>query len=422
MRTCTVLILVLSLTIVSLDKALCQTPADKGQDIEKVVVGTNEVVLDAVVKDKKGHAVKDLTAADFEVSEDGVPQEVRSFRLVTREPAPLNEPNELSNAKPGGNAANNQPENTKTPDAARPASSLKGPIHFGALALVYDRLSPNARSIARQASLSYIDGMRRDDFVGVFGIDLSLRVLHRFTNDENKIRAAIEKALSHSSSTYASATDQISDLQDQQGGLQNQLDTGIQGASAGNDPSATVGAAAAQQQFNAMTLNIAQGFERMEHNQKGAATIEGLLAIIDGMKNLPGRKAMIFFSEGITLPTNVMSHFRSVISNANRANVSIYAVDAAGLRAESSDSQAGKAMTRLGQARARTAGSNSDPFGSMMQDLERNEDLMRSNPDSALGDLASETGGALIANTNEPGPRLRQVDEDLHSYYILTYT
>ena len=47
---------------------------------------------------------------------------------------------------------------------------------------------------------------------------------------------------------------------------------------------------------------------------------------------------------------------------------------------------------------------------------------MRSNPESALGDLARETGGALIANTNNPGPRLRQVDEDLHSYYILTYT
>jgi len=424
MRTCIVLILVFSLTSVSLTKAICQRPADKEQDIEKVVVGTNEVVLDAVVKDKKGRAIKDLTAADFQISEDGVPQEVRSFRLITRESAPAierNEDNSPGNAQPGGKAKNNQPENT-TPDSSRAATSPKSPIHFGALALVYDRLSPNARSIARQASLSYIEGMRPDDFVGVFGIDLSLRVLNRFTNDENKIRAAIEKALGHSSSTYASATDQISDLQDQQGGLQNQLDTGIQGAGAGNDPSATVGAAAAQQQFNAMTLNIAQGFERMEHDQKGTATIEGLLAIIDGMKKLPGRKAMIFFSEGITLPTNVMSHFRSVISNANRANVSIYAVDAAGLRAESSDSQAGKAMTRLGQARARTAGSNSDPFGSMMQDLERNEDLMRSNPDSALGDLANETGGALISNTNDPGPKLRQVDDDLHSYYLLTYT
>ncbi len=425
MRLFIILIVVCSLTIVSLDKAICQKPAAQEQDIEKVVVGTNEVVLDAVVKDKKGHAVRDLTASDFQISEDGVPQEVRSFRLVTREPGPAKEPNadtQVSNPKPGDDAKSTQADTMKTPDSLRPTTPLKRPIHFGALALVYDRLSPNARSIARQASLSYVAGIRRDDFVGVFGIDLSLHVLQRFTNDENKIKAAVERGLSHSSSTYESATDQISDLQDQQAGLQSQVDTGTQGAGAGNDPSAAVGAAAAQQQFNSMTLNIAQGFERMEHNQQGNATIDGLLAIIDGMKNLPGRKAMIFFSEGITLPTNVMTHFRSVISNANRANVSIYAVDAAGLRAESSDTQAGKAMTRLGQARARTAGSNSDPFGSMMQDLERNEDLMRSNPDSALGDLASETGGALIANTNDPGPKLRQVDEDLHSYYILTYT
>lgn len=422
MKTCVVLILVFSLTFVSLDRALCQTPADKEQDTDKVTVGTNEVVLDAVVKDKKGHAVKDLTAADFEILEDGVPQEVKSFRLVTREPAAVN--GSSAETKPGDAkaSANNNGGSAKPPDSARTAAPRSNPIHFGAMALVYDRLSPNARSIARQASLSYVDGMRRDDFIGVFGIDLSLRVLQRFTNDETKIKAAVEKGLSHSSSNYASATDQISDLQDQQAGLAGQLATSTQGAGEGNDPSGVVGPAAAQQQFNQMTLNIAQGFERMEHGQQGNATIDGLLAIIDGMKKLPGRKAMIFFSEGITLPTNVMSHFRSVISNANRANVSIYAVDAAGLRAVSSDSSAGNSMTKLGQARARTAGSSADPFGSMMQDLERNEELMRSNPDSALGDLASETGGVLIMNTNDPGPKLRQVSEDLHSYYILTYS
>lgn len=424
-RTCIVLVLVFSLNIVSINRALGQKPGDKEQDIEKLAVGTNEVVLDAVVKDKKGRAVKDLTAADFEVFEDGVAQEVRSFRLVTREPAPVSEANadtRVSNAKRTTDAKASQAEDSKPADSARPATPFNGPTHFGALALVFDRLSPNARSIARAASLSYLDGLRRDDFVGVFGIDLSLRVLQRFTNDESKLKAAVEKGLSHSSSTYASAIDQISDLQNQQAGLLSQVDVATQGAGAGSDPSATIGAASAQQQLNAMTLNIAQGFERMERNQQGNATIDGLLAIIDGMKGLPGRKAMIFFSEGLSLPTNVMGNFRSVISNANRANVSIYAVDAAGLRAVSSDAQAGRAMTRLGQARARTAASQSDPFGSMMQDLERNEDLMRSNPQSALGDLSSATGGALIANTNDPGPRLRQVDEDLHSYYILTYT
>src|SRR5438270_8633141 len=164
MRTCIVLILFFALTIVPLQKPLGQTPADKDQDVEKVVVGTNEVVLDAVVKDKKGHAVKDLAAADFEISEDGVPQEVRSFRLVTRDPAPINAPDSKPGAaQPRVDAKKSQTENTNSTDAARAAGPFKNPIHFGALALVFDRLSPNARSIARQASLSYVAGLRRDD-------------------------------------------------------------------------------------------------------------------------------------------------------------------------------------------------------------------------------------------------------------------
>src|SRR6516225_9862463 len=60
------------------------------QEEEKISIGTNEVLLDAVVRDKKGHAVKDLQASDFEIYEDGVRQEVKSFRLVTRE-SPMNE-------------------------------------------------------------------------------------------------------------------------------------------------------------------------------------------------------------------------------------------------------------------------------------------------------------------------------------------
>ncbi|HEV2765374.1 MAG TPA: hypothetical protein VGV38_20495, partial [Pyrinomonadaceae bacterium] len=58
--------------------------AQDGQDEEVVTVGTNEVLLDAVVRDKRGRPVKDLDASDFEVYEDGVPQRVSSFRLVTR--------------------------------------------------------------------------------------------------------------------------------------------------------------------------------------------------------------------------------------------------------------------------------------------------------------------------------------------------
>src|SRR5215813_14116414 len=67
-----------------------------GQSQEKpdvLRVRTNEVRLDVVVKDKKGHAVKDLTPADFEVLEDGVSQKIQSFRFVNREPSADSSPN-----------------------------------------------------------------------------------------------------------------------------------------------------------------------------------------------------------------------------------------------------------------------------------------------------------------------------------------
>ena len=80
-------------------------------------------------------------------------------------------------------------------------------------------------------------------------------------------------------------------------------------------------------------------------------------------------------------------------------------------------------MIALGRKRAAIAGSPSDGTGGpMTRDLERNEDLMRLNPESGLGQLADQTGGVLVSNTNNPGARLRQVDEDLHAYYLVSYS
>ncbi|MFL6255833.1 MAG: hypothetical protein ACJ74T_12545, partial [Pyrinomonadaceae bacterium] len=126
-------VLILAVAVSSAFPRAWQDPRAGGQDEETVVVGTTEVLMDAVVKDKKGAVVKDLKASDFEVLEDGVKQEIRSFRLVTRDRRAE------ETAAAVGETAPAQPTVTRRP--APPASAHP----LGAVALVFDRLSPEAR-------------------------------------------------------------------------------------------------------------------------------------------------------------------------------------------------------------------------------------------------------------------------------------
>lgn len=408
------------------------------QDEEVITVGSNEILLDAVVKDKKGHVVKDLKPSDVEVYEDGVRQEVKSFRLVTRGAVASSPPADASPTGTAPTTSNNEASAPNRPaERARPASATR----LSAVALVFDRLSPDARARARTAALTYVgeEASRQDDFIGVFGIDLSLHAFQSFTNDAQLVRAAIDRATAHAPASFASGTAQSTEATQTQLGLQSQADASA-GTLAGSAPVGTgtalagqsgpgagdvasAGSTAAAAQFAAMTERAVEGFERLSRSQQGYATTEGLLAVVNAMGRLPGRKALVLFSEGVAIPPAVLHHFTSVISAANRANVSIYAVDAAGLRATSADAEAGRAMIALGRKRAAIAGSPSDGTGGpMSRDLERNEDLMRLNPESGLGQLADQTGGVLVSNTNTPGAKLRQVDEDLHAYYLVSYS
>ena len=171
-----------------------------------------------------------------------------------------------------------------------------------------------------------------------------------------------------------------------------------------------------------MVLGNLEWLEEMQRDQQGNATAHGLLHIASALRVLPGRKAVIFFSEGLVLPPNVYEVFRSVINEANRSNVSFYAIDVAGLRTESKTAETRREINSRSDLRMAQLGSTSDPQGPMTKGLERNEDLLRLNPDSGLQQLANETGGFLITDSNDLKNRIQQVDEDLHSYYLLSYS
>jgi len=417
MKHLVALLLAIALGLCVLNRTGGQTPQNQDDVIR---VRSNEVRLDVVVKDKKGRPVKDLNANDFEVLEDGVSQKIASFRFVNRE-GPEETP---------ANRATGESNTGSQPAAPTVGSKRTTP---GVIALVFDRLSPEARALAKKAGLAYAnEGMAGGDFTGVFRIDLSLNTVQPFTDNAELVKAAIESATGASGSTYASSAQRTRDLADRSSALDRQMDSAqatAATAGAGGDQSGAAaagqaaGQAAVAQKLVEMESNILQQFEALERDQQGFATVNSLLAVINPMRNLPGRKTIIFFSEGIALPTSVQTKFPAVISAANRANVSIYTIDAAGLRTESGTAESARELNsivaqRLGnQSRGSDRGSN----GPYMKSLERNEELLRFDPRSGLGQLADQTGGFLIHDTNDLANGVRRINDDMHGYYMISY-
>jgi VWFA-related protein len=394
-----------------------QTPPTQSQD-EVVRVRSNEVKLDVVVKDKKGRPVKDLTSDDFEIYEDGVRQQIESFRYVLRD-TPV-----------GGDAVRN--ENNKT-ETVTPVATPQGATTPGVVALVFDRLSPEARALARKAGVAYAQqGIATGDYTGVFGIDQSLRTFQSFTGNSELVKRAVEQATGASPSAYNSSASRISTLADRNEPLNQQIDSAQSNASAAGAARDSAGAQAAgagagdaarEQALNAMESSMLEEFDALERDQQGFATINSLLAVISPMRNLPGRKTIIFFSEGLQLPPSVLTKFPAVISAANKANVSIYAIDAAGLRTDSGTIDATRELNSIVSQRMQTQGRGNDrgTSGPYMKSLERNEELLRFDPRSGLGQLADQTGGFLIHDTNDLAGGLRRINDDMRGYYLVAY-
>ena len=128
--------------------------------------------------------------------------------------------------------------------------------------------------------------------------------------------------------------------------------------------------------------------------------MNALLALVDSLGALPGRKTVVYFCEGLTVAPAVEAKFRSIIATANRKNVSVYALDAAGLRAHSKQAETAREISSLAASavsghRAR-ATTRSGPRTSRV-----NEQMLKMDPSASLGILTAQTGGLLIQNTND---------------------
>lgn len=375
--------------------AISQEPA------ATIRASTNEVVVDVVVRDKKGKLVKGLTAADFTVFEDGLQQTITSIR-------------ETSGALAAG--GNLEPATPASPQGNRKADPTRQVRLFS---LVFDRLGIDSRRLARQAAYDLIkEDLAQDVYIGVFITDQRLKVLQTYTKDRVRLKAAIDKAVGTKTPTnYADANGSLENAKGSTSGS-----TGAAEAAASSNGASVDGAGMAAESMNRMITDMLEFAETSGREQQGRFSIFGLWAIVKEQFRLPGRKTVMYFSEGLQLPNAVLHQFQSMISDANRANVSIYAIDARGLSVTGDNALGNDMMNRnLKVSQGAYKGTTAAVTREESMQFDRAQDAIRANVQVALQELAESTGGFLIANMNDFRKPIQRVVEDLGSYYELIY-
>ena len=359
------------------------------------------VVIDVVVRDEKGRPVTGLREGDFALFEDDVRQKIGAFVEVSQ-------PDRSAVRRASGSVAA-----AEQLIAAAQNPGLTGPQF---LAIVFDRLSNEARGISSKSALASLETLREGDFVGVFLADSSLVTVQTYTNDRARIKAAIQDVATRATSRF-----------DGPGAAENLRNRDERGNRLPGDASPSVpvvagaefegrpvdGRSIGAREIQAVIEATNNSWELIQRDQAGYATTNALLAVVNGLGVLPGRKSLVFFAEGLAIPDAVLPHFRNVVASANRANVSAYTIDSAGLRAHSSEAVTGREVRAMGAAGLAGMGS--------IAMLERNEDVLRKDPRTSLTLLAEGTGGFLVENSNDLANAFRRIDADRRFYYLLTY-
>ncbi len=241
-------------------------------------------------------------------------------------------------------------------------------------------------------------------------------MVQAFTTDRAKLKDAVARS---TSGTNVGVTDEKAALEQVMAELQRTA--GLESATGPGAASQGAGfAARAQAQALSNMLRMANDLQRQ---QMGTTSLYPLMALVKGQQTLAGRKTLLYLTERLEVPPNLDAVFRSVISEANRANVSVYTIDARGLSTE--QEMAGARDALLEAQRVSQQSMESLGAGAVSKDevklSETAESSLRASVEGVLRDLAESTGGFAIANTNNFKPGAERIATDIAGYYQLSY-
>jgi VWFA-related protein len=147
-------------------------------------------------------------------------------------------------------------------------------------------------------------------------------------------------------------------------------------------------------------------------------TIYAIEGVARELEPMEGRKTILYFAEGWQFPLKVRPEYEEAISTATRANVTVHTFDARGLayRKRVAATPFDRVLESL------SAENRGGPFGGRMTPL---TDAMGTPVERLAGpnveDLAQDTGGRAIADTNDLRAGLAGISEELWHYYEIVY-
>ncbi len=347
---------------------------------------TQEVLVDFVARDKHHKLITNLRPEEVEILEDGVRQTARSFQYR----GGPDTPGETGAAMPAARAG---------------AGSTYNPLReINVVSLVFEGMDLQGRRRATLAAKAFLGSeLRPNTYIGVFALNHRLTLLQQYTNDLGLLDQAVDRVAGGASQTF------VKDMQAQVT-LLNSLASGRGGFNAMEPGSAEEGgpvgisshldaaAAAVERQMAALTI-------AMLSNRVGNLSIDALRQLIRGQAQLPGRKTVVYFSEGLILPPGEPERFRALISDANRANIAFYTADAGGL-----DTESPLRMSRRTNAALALSGEGGLGAAAAPTDYQEN-----------LHSLAADTGGFAIENSNDMRVSLQRVMEEVRAHYEVAY-
>jgi VWFA-related protein len=350
-----------------------QSPARQDDQEEVIRLNTELVQLRAVVTDRKGQIVENLTKTDFEVFENGQPREV-SFFSVERVPTGSAQ---TAAANSGvANAARTQPVRAAAP--ARIIVLFVDTLH----------LAPDSLARAKTQLKRFVDEQMTDsDLVAVVASSGTLGILQQFTRDRRMLKYAIDK-IAFFTGLHTAITPYLA----------SRALTGEQQAI--NEVLSILVKEEGYTRFNAQTdNNYAQSRARELLGQNTGlrrATLLTLGAVSEQLARLRGQRLVAFVSDGFSLYDEGGSMARAELdaaeSRAARAGVMIYPIYPKGLVAPSG-ADLGSSYSFESQA-----------------DVQAN-----------LRELAQATGGEAHLNTNDLRAPLQGMLDANRVYYALAY-